>query len=222
MTPVRTASGGTTAGPPSPCAAPGAAPAGPGLRERKKARTRLAIRREAYRLFALHGWDATTVERICAAAEVSTSTFFRYFPAKEDIVLTDEYGGRVAAALRARPADEPVPESLRQVARQVLGDYLADSREELRVRIRLFREVPALRARTAGTLEPWREAVQETVAARTGHAPGSLPVRVVSGALVAALAEAFSGWPEDAGPERLFADVDAALDLLGRGLAAEP
>ena len=66
------------------------ATARPSLRERKKARTRAAIREHALRLIRAQGYDATTVEQIAEAAEVSPSTFFRYFPTKEDVVLQDD------------------------------------------------------------------------------------------------------------------------------------
>ncbi|WOC11409.1 TetR family transcriptional regulator [Gordonia sp. MP11Mi] len=72
-------------------AAPGN-PSGPrpGLRERNKARTRDAIRTAAMSLFEQQGYAATTVAQIAEAADVSHTTFFRYFQSKEQVVLSDD------------------------------------------------------------------------------------------------------------------------------------
>src|SRR5215472_8949692 len=80
------------------------APAAPaGLRQRKKARTRASLREHALRLFREQGYQATTVEQIAAAAEVSPSTFFRYFPTKEDLVLRDDLDTRMLEAFSRQP-----------------------------------------------------------------------------------------------------------------------
>ncbi|MEU6933751.1 TetR family transcriptional regulator [Streptomyces sp. NPDC046385] len=76
-----------------------------GLRELKKERTRQALSDIAVALFLEKGFDAVSVAEIAAAAEVSKPTLFRYFPAKEDLVLHrfadhEDEPARVAAAAR--------------------------------------------------------------------------------------------------------------------------
>src|SRR5690348_5485874 len=86
----------------------------PGLRERKKAKTRAAIQRHALRLFREQGYEATTVNQIAEAAEISPSTFFRYFPTKEDVVLYDAVDPVAFAAFEAQPRELSPIEALRR------------------------------------------------------------------------------------------------------------
>lgn len=79
----------------------------PGLRERKKLRTRVTLIQTAAELCERHGFDNTTVEQIAAAAEVSPRTFSRYFPTKEAVVfaIIEETAAYVAAELESLPTD---------------------------------------------------------------------------------------------------------------------
>ena len=79
----------------------------PGLRERKKALTRLLLRERARALFAAQGYDTTTVAQIAAAAEVSEPTFFRYYPSKVAVALAPVTDAIALAldAVEGRPAD---------------------------------------------------------------------------------------------------------------------
>jgi AcrR family transcriptional regulator len=83
----------------------------PGLRDRKKARTRDSIADAAISLFLAHGFDQVSVTDIAATAEVSKPTLFRYFPTKEDLVLHRfaDHQGEAARVVRDRePGDSPV------------------------------------------------------------------------------------------------------------------
>ncbi|MEU3538484.1 TetR family transcriptional regulator [Streptomyces paromomycinus] len=189
-----------------------------GLRERKKIQTRRAIRRAAYRLFAEHGYEATSVDRIAAAADVSPSTVFRYFPTREDIVLTDEYNPLPEAELRARPADEPMAESMRHVAVEALRRLPAEEHAELVQRARLIREVPAIRGRTAENTARDSAMISAVLAERTGRSADDLEVRVISTAILAGLQEALLHWVADGQQDDLGTLIDRSMNVLGRGL----
>ena len=191
---------------------PGADPAIPGgLRERKKARTRAAIRQHALRLFREQGYTETTVEQIAEAAEVSQSTFFRYFPTKEDVVLQDDFDPIAIAKFEALPIDMHPVAALRAAMRETFAEAPAWEIEQWHELTRLTMSVPELRARA---LDEYLRSVRlaaELMAKRLGRDPGDVAIRTMAGAVVGVGLSAMVMGMED--PE---ADV---VDLMDAGLA---
>ncbi|MFF1837598.1 TetR/AcrR family transcriptional regulator [Streptomyces sp. NPDC058231] len=190
-----------------------------GLRERKKIKTRSAIRSAMYRLVAEQGYEATTVEQIAEAAEVSPSTVFRYFPTKEDIVLTDELDPVLAQEMRARPAGESPIDSLRHVLALAAETARGEEREEAILRSRLMVEVPAIRARMAESMSVTSRMLSEILAERGGRDPRDLEVRVFATALLGALQETTLYWAERGHRDDLTVLVNRTFDALLDGFA---
>jgi len=190
----------------------------PGLRERKKAKTRRSIQEHALRLIAERGYDGTTVEQIAEAAEVSPSTFFRYFPTKEDVILRDDYDPiLVEALLRQPPELAPIP-ALRAALRAVFGTVYAEARDELYRRTRLQMDVPALRARLMQQQLETFQTFAGAMAARTGREPTDPDVRAFAGAFMGVAMAAVMQWMESGGKDELPDLIDAALARLENGL----
>ncbi|MFF9406751.1 TetR/AcrR family transcriptional regulator [Streptomyces anandii] len=191
-----------------------------GLRERKKIKTREAIRDATYALIKEQGYDATTIEQIADRAEVSPSTVFRYFPTKEDIVLTDEYDPLMLEELRARPAGEPWIDSLRHVIHMALDVLTEEDPETVRTRAHLAIQVPAVRSRMVESMSETGRMVREAIAERSGLAPDSLEARVYAMSLTGGLLEVYLHWAENGFQDDLRGLVDRALDVLEHGLPA--
>ncbi|MEV6173245.1 TetR family transcriptional regulator [Streptomyces sp. NPDC051954] len=190
----------------------------PGLRERKKIKTRTAIRTATYELIREQGYDATTIEQIAERAEVSPSTVFRYFPTKEDIVLTDEYDPILMEELRNRPADEAWMESLRYVMRLAISAGMTEEPEIVRLRSHLLVQVPAVRSRMLASMSVTGRMLAEAVAERTGLARDSLEVRVYTTSLIGGLAEISLYWAENDFKDDLHDLLDRTLDVIEHGL----
>ncbi|GAB2867198.1 TetR family transcriptional regulator [Streptomyces deserti] len=189
-----------------------------GLRERKKIKTRQAIRDATYALIEEQGYEATTIEQIADRAEVSPSTVFRYFPTKEDIVLTDEWDPVMLEELRARPADESWADSLRYVMRKALDLSLAEEPEVTRLRTRLGVEVPAVRSRMFESMSATGLLLRQAIAERSGLDPDSLEVRVFAMSVVGGLMEVSSYWAENGHRDDIRELLDRALGVLEHGL----
>lgn len=188
-----------------------------GRRERKKARTRAAIRQHAMRLFREQGFQATTVEQIAEAADVSQSTFFRYFPTKEAVVLEDDLDAPMIRAFHSMPPEMGPMPALRAAFKQVYGQMTAEELEQERERNRLILEVPELQATM---LDEWSRGIRMLsglIAERSGRDPDDPQVRLFAGAMVGVALSAMMAWAED--PEADFYTVmDGALSYLEAGL----
>ncbi|GAA4733385.1 TetR/AcrR family transcriptional regulator [Phytohabitans rumicis] len=203
-------------GPASPATA--TSQANLGLRARKKLRTRQAIREAAYRLIEEQGYDNTTIEQIAAAAEVSPSTIFRYFASKEHIILTADFAGPVIELLLARPADEPPLIALRRAATESLRPVYREFEVEFARRLKLVREVPALRAQMYEAQGRLVEAVSMALAKRAGRQEDDIELRIALGALAGALTQALYAWGDHGRPGELVEIIERALAVLQRGL----
>ncbi|MER6071012.1 TetR family transcriptional regulator [Streptomyces sp. NPDC001817] len=192
-----------------------------GLRERKKIKTREAIRAATYALIKEQGYDATTIEQIAERAEVSPSTVFRYFPTKEDIVLTDEYDPLMAEELRARPAGESWIDSVRHVVRKAIDANMAEDPEVVRLRTHLTVQVPAVRSRMFEHMSVTGSLLRQALAERFGLDPDSLEVRVYAMSLIGGLMEVSMFWAEHDFEGDLHTFTDRALDVMEHGLPGE-
>ncbi len=157
-----------------------------GLRERKKARTHEAIQEAALRLFRTQGYEVTTVEQIAAAAEVSPSTFFRYFPTKEDVVIHDALDPLLFAAFAEQPPELSPIQAMRAGMAAVFGALTPDQLALERERQDLILGVPELRARMLDDLATTIRGFTEALAARVGRSADDVSVRAFAGAVIGA------------------------------------
>jgi AcrR family transcriptional regulator len=191
-------------------------PIAKGLRERKKQKTRESIQREAMRLIEKQGYEQTTIEQIAVAVEISPSTFFNYFPTKEDVVLYDAYDPVLATLLLERPAGEPLSLSFRRVL-EAMGGIFERDREIILARGRLWFEVPALRARLWEEVEKAQVFMTGLIAQRSGRDADDFETRVTVMVMVSAAMEAMREWLRQDGKGSFVALVNQALDLVDAG-----
>ena len=193
-----------------------------GLRERKKARTRAAIREHALRLFRENGYQRTTVEQIAAAAEGSPSTFFRYFPTKEDLVLRDDMDTRMIEAFERQPSDLSPLSAVRAAVREMFGSYTQADLDTLGETTALTLTVPEVRARAMDEFARTIGVIAEALAKRSGRPADDLAVRTTAGAIIGvmmSLTMPWEGWSSHLQTfEDVFQQIDQALALLEAGL----
>ena len=190
----------------------------PGLRERKKQKTRWSIQEHALRLFKERGYEQTTVDQIAAAADISPSTFFRYFKTKEDVVVEDEYDPLLLRLLADEPSDEPVIPALRHAIATAFAHLGPTEMAQIRQRTELMLAVPALRMRMLDSFTGSLDMLAAAFASRTGRDPADLEVRISAGAVTGAMISVIFAWVEGGNQDGLGELVDRALAQLESGL----
>ncbi|MGV0790751.1 TetR family transcriptional regulator [Mycolicibacterium sp. XJ1819] len=184
-----------------------------GLRGRKKARTRDTIRREAIRLITDNGWANTTIDQIAEAAEIAPSTFFRYFPTKEAVLLADDLEHVMVEALAAQPRQLPALQAFRRAIEITAATVSKKGWELERARQRIVFSIPELKAAQFDTYRRsiWKLAEAENH--RLGRRLDDFAARTFYGAVVGALMvviDRTKGSVED--------DMLRALDFIEAGM----
>lgn len=192
-------------------------PSAPGLRERKKLRTREAIQREAFRLFSEKGFAGTSVEEIAEAADVSPSTFFNYFPSKVDVVMEDDLDPLILAAFHEQPRELGAIEALRRSMAAVFNSMPADAEALMRRRVALLAADEDLRAALLAQFAALIDQVAEVVASRAGHDPRDFRVRNLAGALLGVMMAVMLAAADDPDAD-LVGLLDTAVAHLEAGL----
>ncbi len=120
------------------------------LRERKRADNRTRIEREALRLFLRRGYDAVTVADIAAAANVAPRTFFRYYPAKDDVLFArdGEIAELISGLFGQRPLDEDPLVTVRRCC-EAMADWTVAQEQLVRDRYAVVSASPTLWSRDA-------------------------------------------------------------------------
>lgn len=194
-----------------------------GLRARKKAATEQAIVDAAMKLFADHGFAATTVDEIAAAAGIGRRTFFRYFPTKEDVVLDprrlDRAFARAALRERRTGADDVkrVMAVLAELQRRAFAVFRPHHQ---RVLHRLSHDEPALAARSFLLMQEARDLVVETLLPKRASRSERLRARLLAMACIVAVDTSVTMWIEGGMKEDLDQILAEAGARLREGFAA--
>jgi AcrR family transcriptional regulator len=188
-----------------------------GLRERKKLKTRTAIQREAMRLFLEKGFQATTVEDIAAAVEISPSTFFNYFPSKEDVAFQDDLDPLILEAFNAQPPHVHPVRALRNALRDVFTGIPPEEEELIRQRLALVAGDADLRGAMLSQFASLVDQVAEILAGRTGRTRDDFQLHNLSGALLGVLMSSILAAASTPGAD-LVELMDAAMAHLEAGL----
>jgi AcrR family transcriptional regulator len=185
-----------------------------GRREQKRLDTRAALNKAAVELFASQGYEHTTVDDLCRAANVSLRTFFRYFEGKDDVLFAREMDiAPFLDAIRAVDPDVPALEAFRRAYLVQPGLSAADAAQAVLFQ-RAMGSSAVLQGRYVAGMEYFRGEVAHALAARAGR-----PVVIDEDILAATIGQAtldhaYRRWLDHDGHGDLRAIVERSFDLV--------
>ena len=158
----------------------------PGLRERKKERTRELIREAAVRLFMERGFEQVTVAEIARQADVSEATVFNYFPTKEDLVYgrMEAFEEELLDAIRTRAPGQSALEAYAGFVFAIRGLMANQDDEQIARWARLVTESPALLSREHEVFAHHTTALATLLAHETRVTPADLTPWIAANALI--------------------------------------
>jgi AcrR family transcriptional regulator len=191
-----------------------------GLRARKREQTQARLTRVAMELFLARGFEATTLDDIAAAADISRRSFFHYFASKEDVVLAWQDGS--AAAMAAAIAARPAAESMLTAAENAILEMARQLRPDEAIALaRLKRDTPALQAREQVKYEKMEKAMAAALGGRAGDAAGRVKARLVAMITTGAIRVASESWLAEGAHEKPEALVKRTFKAI-RAILDEP
>jgi AcrR family transcriptional regulator len=186
-----------------------------GVTERNKERTRRELADAAARLFIDRGYAATTVQDIVEAADVSSRTFFRYFPNKEDVITAIASMSMDDAIdhLTGHGVDEPLGSVLHAMLAAALAPVVADP-APARAFQRMLRETPALRGRWLEAQRRSRDRLADALRPWFDGDAGPLVPHLAAGAALLVVDEVMTLWADDPSIPDPLGLLDEAMAII--------
>lgn len=191
----------------------GIAPKKEGLRERKRRQTRQRIIDEGLKLFLANGFEATTLDAIADAADISRRTFFYYFKSKEDIVLAYQ-SGSIESVRDTIVSESPDRAPLDVVRNAILKLTSAYGAEEMIPIDRLMTSTESLRARKQASYVAQEQALFSALCELWPQPKRRPALRIVAMVSIGVVRLSLEAWRQD-GSKRPLKDylLDAFANL---------
>ncbi len=176
----------------------------------------------ALRLFEERGFGDVTIEEIAAEAHISVRTFYRYFPAKEDVLQLriDRRSEALRAALSARPPDEPPLHSLRLALEEVMS---AEDTAVLTRWITVIRDTPSVLRGVVGGIQLKRQRmIAEFFGSRLGLPGNALVPTMLAAAAEGVMQAAQTQWFTEGGRSDLATTISESVAVLERAMNSDP